>query len=89
MLRWENEFSQDAFNVVPRLEKDEAFLNPPAAQNMGFAAAMAAGAGMVTSSFGASQKKPSANVQEFGTSSGATEIGNMSSGTTSALGGQS
>src|ERR1022692_4246458 len=30
MLRWENEFSQDKFDVVPRLDKDEAFLAPKA-----------------------------------------------------------
>jgi len=28
MLRWENGYSQDSFDVVPRLDQDEAFLNP-------------------------------------------------------------
>jgi hypothetical protein len=28
MLRWENNFSPDHFDVAPRLEQDEAFLNP-------------------------------------------------------------
>jgi transcriptional regulator with XRE-family HTH domain len=28
MLHWENSFSPDAFDVTPRLEQDERFLNP-------------------------------------------------------------
>jgi transcriptional regulator with XRE-family HTH domain len=32
MLRWENSFSPDAFNVNPRLEEDEEFINPLAAR---------------------------------------------------------
>jgi transcriptional regulator with XRE-family HTH domain len=28
MLQWENNFEQDSFDVVPRLESDQAFLNP-------------------------------------------------------------
>src|SRR6266851_414635 len=28
MLHWENSFSPDAFDVTPRLEQDELFLNP-------------------------------------------------------------
>lgn len=31
MLQWENGFSQDVFNVLPRLDQDEAFLNPSGA----------------------------------------------------------
>jgi hypothetical protein len=30
MLRWENSFSPDSFNVVPRLDQDTQFLNPEA-----------------------------------------------------------
>src|ERR1700731_332291 len=32
MLHWENSFSPDAFDVRPRLEEDEEFINPAAAQ---------------------------------------------------------
>jgi hypothetical protein len=32
MLRWENSFSPDAFDVAPRLEEDEEFINPEAPQ---------------------------------------------------------
>jgi transcriptional regulator with XRE-family HTH domain len=32
MLHWENSFSPDTFNVTPRLEEDEEFLNPGATQ---------------------------------------------------------
>ncbi len=31
MLRWENSFSPDNFDVQPRLEEDHAFLEPPVA----------------------------------------------------------
>jgi hypothetical protein len=32
MLRWENSFSPDTFNVNPRLEADEEFINPNSMQ---------------------------------------------------------
>lgn len=39
MLRWENCFSPDTFNVRPRLEEDEEFLNPARESNVGNASA--------------------------------------------------
>jgi transcriptional regulator with XRE-family HTH domain len=32
MLRWENSFRADSFDVAPRLEEDEEFIRPDAAQ---------------------------------------------------------
>jgi transcriptional regulator with XRE-family HTH domain len=87
MLHWENNFSQDAFDVVPRLDKDEAFINPVSATSVNFAS-MAAVAGAGSNCFGASQKKPSVTAQDFGASVGVTEIANIASGQASALGGK-
>ena len=33
MLRWENNYSQDSFDVNPRLEQDEEFISPAVAQD--------------------------------------------------------
>jgi transcriptional regulator with XRE-family HTH domain len=84
MLRWENEFSQDTFDVNPRLDDDGAFLNPAERTNVNLVA-MGAAAGIEASAIGAGQKKP---VGTQGANSGASgEIGNIASGLTSALGG--
>jgi transcriptional regulator with XRE-family HTH domain len=62
MLHWENSFSQDAFDVIPRLDSDDKFINPAMIHNSNLAA-MGATAG--ASGVGHSPKKPSANVQDF------------------------
>lgn len=46
MLRWENEFSQDAFDVLPRLDEDEAFLNPAKTAEPASTSAAAGAAGL-------------------------------------------
>jgi transcriptional regulator with XRE-family HTH domain len=85
MLRWENGFSQDVFDVDPRLDKDEDFINPAARANVSLAV-MAAAAGAGTNAIGSGQKKPSAIAQEAD-HRGSGEIGNIGSGFRSALGG--
>jgi transcriptional regulator with XRE-family HTH domain len=42
MLRWENSFSPEAFNVSPRLESDEAFIHPEAIESEQLVAASTA-----------------------------------------------
>lgn len=67
MLRWENEFSQDTF-VVPKLDEDQAFLNPPAVhtESIGSEAMATATGGFGISSFAAARKKGAASVQGMG-----------------------
>jgi transcriptional regulator with XRE-family HTH domain len=43
MLRWENSLSPDNFNVNPRLEEDQAFLNPGAEEAESVSAASSEG----------------------------------------------
>lgn len=43
MLRWEDSFRADTFDVVPRLQEDEEFINPDAAQAEGALVAASSG----------------------------------------------
>jgi transcriptional regulator with XRE-family HTH domain len=56
MLRWENGYSQDTFDVRPRLEQDEAFLNPAATGNE--SRDMAAGFESATNMLSPAKKAP-------------------------------
>ena len=69
MLHWENSYSQDTFDVSPRLEEDEAFLNPNActpAESDGMAAATS---GLGAEDFAFAIKKGPASVPEMACSS--------------------
>jgi transcriptional regulator with XRE-family HTH domain len=64
MLHWENEYSQDTFDVLPRLEKDEAFLNPAPAPADEERISMAAGAGpRADDNLAGDQRKPPQSAQ--------------------------
>lgn len=53
MLRWENQYSQDAFHAIP-IAEDDAFLNPSPPQPANFAAGMESSNQLV----GSSKKEP-------------------------------
>jgi transcriptional regulator with XRE-family HTH domain len=65
MLYWESNYSQDTFDVFPRLGQDEAFLDPPAvnAEPGDVGAAGAASTGLGSSDFVAAKKRPAGTVQ--------------------------
>jgi DNA-binding Xre family transcriptional regulator len=70
MLDWENSYSQDTFNVFPRLEEDEAFLNPTAANttaaNTEPAGTMIAASESGINDLAADERKQPASVHDFG-----------------------
>jgi transcriptional regulator with XRE-family HTH domain len=47
MLHWENNFSQDSFDVIPRLDEDEAFINPTVEENASLGAMLTVAGGAV------------------------------------------
>lgn len=63
MLRWENEFSQDSFDVVT-LDKDEDFINPVTPKTE--LRAMATAAGVSGNDIGSDARKPPASTREIG-----------------------
>lgn len=63
MLRWENSFRQDCFDVVPRLEEDEAFLRPSALRSE--LNEMAAGNATGVSDLASGFRKPNVRAYEI------------------------
>ncbi len=68
MLDWENNFSPDAFDVTPRLEQDELFINPSvdvqADSNYSFQNGnVAASQNESEPNFGGTERKPMATVE--------------------------
>jgi transcriptional regulator with XRE-family HTH domain len=70
MLRWEDNYSQDTFDVLPRLEQDEEFLNPAPADNEPLSneprMVAAAGAGIGADNLESDQRKPPQSAQGDG-----------------------
>lgn len=66
MLRWEDNYSQDTFDVLPRLEQDEEFLNPAPADDEPLSMVAAAGAGVGADNLGGEERKPPQSAQGDG-----------------------
>jgi transcriptional regulator with XRE-family HTH domain len=75
MLRWENDFSQDDFDVIPRIDQDEAFINPAASAENN-RSAMAAAAGIGANGLATDERKPQGNVQDIQGASGLASYSN-------------
>jgi transcriptional regulator with XRE-family HTH domain len=83
MLRWENAYSQDAFDVNPRLEQDEAFLNPEARKEP----VSIAGGSENTNQLSGGLKKEPQGIQEGGKAYAAAAAGGGRDATLVAIGG--
>jgi transcriptional regulator with XRE-family HTH domain len=76
MLRWENGYSQDTFDVRPRLEQDESFLNPVTTGNE--SRDMAAGFESAANMFNPAKKAPQSERMSGASWEGYIESGSAS-----------